>query len=100
MQGKSCHHSMNSVSQTHQLPQQTPSKHALIGKESHRNQQNLLGPYHTPGEEIEPNRTEQEPLDSVTAHCTAPHSQAVSGTLTTGLAGQQEEVEEVEGGGE
>lgn len=49
---------------TQQLPLQTPN-HAITGKESHRNQQNLFSSYHTKKKE------DKKPLQSITAHRTA-----------------------------
>ena len=51
---------------TQQLPLQTPN-HAITGKESHRNQQNLFSSYHTEKKEEE----DKKPLQSITAHRTA-----------------------------
>lgn len=50
---------------THQLPLQTPN-HAIIGKESHCNQHNLLSSYHTKGKKIK----KGTPVHHSTLHCT------------------------------
>ena len=67
---------------TQQLPLQTPN-HAITGKESHRNQQNLFSSYHTKKRKI---KSHSNPSQH-----TALHSQAITGTLERGwLRGEEE----------
>lgn len=60
---------------TNQLPPQTPN-HAIMGKESHRNQHNLFSSYHTKRKKI---KSHSNPSQH-----TALHSQAITGTLERG----------------